>query len=552
MKPIKIGYNELLKKETIKLSYHGDEIPGLQLFNANDIILGNPNSNIAMAFVYTWKDDTAPKLIREYMQKLANYNYITGLWRTTNGAKYVFSNILANPNVNKFVIVVFNQKDNGHLLAEALKKFWQNGVDENGIIKGSNSPNPKFEQAPKEALERIRTQCDLIILSHITENNAGFEIIENISKACIQEPRNAVAISAISTISSFAGINLAGVNKELINKQLVNIDFYSNYYPLFGKTTQTAHLIYDDGARFTESFKFDLSGTARKVHYEQKELITTIGQSIQAETLEDAHEAVAAFIFKNGFTLVDQRNIITLECRTFTVTILDALKKIPDGFSQDYLKRYVNEFLNGIACENANEDDESAVQNKFVYTYHDRIFKKWGNQYEKVVQLLKQHSNTRRAMISLWDPSSDVQNSNAPCLDFIWAVIRNNKLEFHVVYRSHHLATVTKSGKLMKGEGAFVPNLYAIATMQEKMAKELAENENESGTEKKELGKYSEKDEIKIENDEPKPEQNEKKHGTEKKELEKDEKKLRTKLSIERGPLILTDFSGHLYVSDVK
>lgn len=488
-----------------------------------------------MAFVYTWKEDIAPKPIREYMQKLANYNYITGLWRTTNGAKYVFSNILANPNVNKFVIVVFNQKDNGHLLAEALKKFWQNGVDENGIIKGSNSPNPKFEQVPKEALERIRTQCDLIILSHVPENDYGFEIIENLSKACIQEPKNAVTVSSAVAISfnAVAVSSLAEVNKELVNKQLVNIYFYSNYYPLFGKTKQTAHLIYDDGARFTEPFKFDLSGTARKVHYEQKELITTIGQSIQAETLEDAHEAVAAFIFKNGLTLVDQRNIITLECRTFTVTILDALKKIPDGFSQDYLKRYVHEFLNGIGTENATEDGESAVQDTFVYTYHDRIFKKWGNQYEKVVQLLKQHPNTRRAMISLWNPSSDVQNSNAPCLDFIWAVIRNNKLEFHVVYRSHHLATVTKSGKLMKGEGAFVPNLYAIATMQEKMAKELGKS-----------GIYFEKDGINCEKDETKSKKDEKKLG-------EDENNI-TKLNIERGPLILTDFSGHLYVSDVK
>lgn len=483
MKPVKIGYNELLKKDIIKISYHGDEIPGLQLFNTHDVLVGNPNSNIAMAFVYTWKDDIAPKPIRECMQKLANYNYITGLWRTTNGAKYVFSNILANPNVNKFVIVVFNQKDNGHLLAEALKKFWQNGVDENGIIKGSNSPNPKFEQVPKEALERIRIQCDLIIVSQVPDNDNGFEIIENISKACIQEPRNAVAVSSFTGINSLAGIN---------------IEFYSNYnnlqssYLLSNSHTKIAHLIYDDGARFNEPFIFDLSGTARKVHYEQKELITTIGQSIQAETLEDAHESIAAFIFKNGLTLVDQRNIITLECRTFTVTIINPLKKIPDGFSQDYLNRYVHEFLNGVSSESATTDE-------FVYTYHDRIFKKWGNQYEKVVQLLKQHPNTRRAMISLWDPSSDVQNTNAPCLDFIWAVIRNNKLEFHVVYRSHHLATVTKSGKLMKGEGAFVPNLYAIATMQEKMAKELG-----------------------------------------------------TEPCIERGPLILTDLSGHLYVSDVK
>jgi thymidylate synthase len=131
----------------------------------------------------------------------------------------------------------------------------------------------------------------------------------------------------------------------------------------------------------------------------------------------------------------------------------------------------------------------------FAYTYHERIFKKWGNQPEKIVGILKNHPNTRRAMISLWDPAIDIGNSSPPCLDFIWAVIRNNKLEFHVVYRSHHLATVTESGKLMSGEGAFVPNLYALATLQKYIA---------------------------------------------------------DRLGIARGPLALTDFSGHLYVSRVK
>lgn len=452
MRTVKIGKDNILNKDIIKISYHGNEIPGLQLFNVNDVIVGNPNSNIAMAFVYTWKEDTAPAKIRQYMQRVSNYNYLTGLWRTTNGAKYVFSNVLANPNVNKFVVVVFGQRDNGHLLAEALTKFWQNGVDERGIIKGSKAPNPKFEQISIEGLERIRKQCDLIVITNVEESDKGLERVEKVSRVCIQEPGNA------------------------LSPELLGIEFFSSY---------GQRKIYDDGARFEEPLLIDLSGTARKVRYEHKELTTAIGQSIQAENLEDAHEAVAAFIFNNGLTLVDQRNIITLECRSFTVTVMDPLRKIPDGFSEDYIRRYVNEFMNGLG----EQLDE------FVYTYHDRIFKKWGNQFEKVVKSLKEHPNTRRALISLWNPESDVLDTNAPCLDFIWCVVRNNKLEFHVVYRSHHLATVTREGKLMKGEGAFVPNLYAIATMQEKMAFELG---------------------------------------------------------IERGPLVLTDFSGHLYVSDVK
>jgi thymidylate synthase len=160
------------------------------------------------------------------------------------------------------------------------------------------------------------------------------------------------------------------------------------------------------------------------------------------------------------------------------------LEKIPQGFSKEYIEKYVTEFMEG----------KGEKLDEFAYTYHERIFKKWGNQPEKITEALKNNPNTRRALINLWDTESDIGSSSPPCLDFIWFVIRNDELEMHVVYRSHHLATVTKNGKLMEGEGAFVPNLYALATLQDKISKEL---------------------------------------------------------KIKRGPLILTDFSGHLYVSEI-
>ena len=241
---------------------------------------------------------------------------------------------------------------------------------------------------------------------------------------------------------------------------------------------------YDDGARFQEPYTIDLSITAKNISFVEKNLISTVGQSLQANNLDDAIEQIASFVFKNGSALVDERNIITIESRSITITILNPLEKIPEGFSKEYIDKYTDEFMNG----------RGEKLDEFAYTYHDRIFKKWGNQVEKIIEVLKKRPNTRRTMISLWDPKEDLENTNPPCLDFIWVVVRNSKLEFHIVYRSHHIATVTKEGKLMKGEGAFVPNIYALAILQSKMAKEL---------------------------------------------------------NISSGPLVLTDFSGHLYVSDV-
>ncbi|MFH1399081.1 MAG: thymidylate synthase [Candidatus Woesearchaeota archaeon] len=450
-KVIKIGEDPYLKKDINKIIFK--EPPQTQLFTASDVIMGNPSSNIAVAFVYTWKDDEPPQNIKEFMQNLSNYAYLTGLWKTTNGARYVFSNLLANPNVNKLFLLVFGQKDNGHLLVDALENFWKNGTNTAGIIIGSKAQNPKFEQLPREALERIRQQCDLVIVRNIRE----FPEVEKLIRLSVDEPSR--------------GANLADFSQ--------NIEFLS--------LSIKNNLLYDDGARFNNPMLVDLAKSAGDVSFAKKHYSETLGQSIQAKNLDDALHSIAAFVFSHGSHLPDERNIHLVECRSFTITIMDPLEKIPEGFSQQYINDYIDEFMHGLKHK---EDLE--------YTYHDRIFVKWGNQPERVIKMLTRSptaNRSRRMVISLWDPASDLENPCAPCLDFIWVVVRDGKLEFHVVFRSQHLATITENGKLMQGEGAFVPNIFGIATLQEFMARQL---------------------------------------------------------KLERGPLVLTDFSGHLYMSGIK
>jgi len=451
MKALKIGYDSLLKKDIKKIRYESKEMPKVQLFNSADVIVGNASSNVAIGFVYTWRTDFPPEEIRNFFNRISNYAALTGYWRTTNGGRYAFSNILANPNINKLLLLVFNNRDNGHLLADSVEKFWKFGTNKNGLIINCNSPNPKFEQVPMGALDVIRTQCDLIVMNSLTPED--FDRIEKVIKACIQEPRSAIDESELRI--------------KLLSNTMKN-----------GK-------IYDDGCRFDTPYFIDLSTTAQNVKFKQKNLLSTVGQSVQAKNLNDALQQIAAFIYENGSGLVDERGIITIESRSFSVTIINPLEVIPDGFNEQYLKKYVKEFMEGVG-EGLDE---------FAYTYHDRIFKRWGNQVEKIIDVLKKHPNTRRALISLWDPTVDLGHEAPPCLDFIWCTIRNNALEMHVIYRSHHLATITEDGRVMKGEGAFVPNIYALAHLQQHIA---------------------------------------------------------DKLDLKRGPFVLTDFSGHLYVSKIK
>ena len=448
MKVIKIDTDPFLNKDVKKVRFESDDFPKVQLFNSNDVACGNPSSNVAIAFAYTWEDDMPPEEVMDFFQKISVYTSMTGYWRTTNGGKYVFANLLANPNVNKLLVLVFGKRDNGHLLVDSLKNLWENGVNERGIINNCKAPNPKFEQVPNDALERVTQQSDLLIVRDI---NNEFEEIEKLVKSLIQEPKNAIDVADFPKL-------------EFISKLIKN------------------NKLYDDGARFEEPYYLDLIASAKNVRYEEKSLNESIGRSIQCQNLADAFEQVAAFVFQNGSSIIDQRKSINLECRSLTVTIMNPLDKIPEGFSKEYLDKYCDEFMNG----------KGEKLNDFAYTYHDRIFKRWGNQIERAIEKIKEDNSTRRMLISLWSPEEDIYNSSAPCLDFIWIVIRNKTLEMHVVFRSHHLGTITEEGKLMTGEGAFVPNLFALSTLQNYIAE---------------------------------------------------------KLSIKSGPFVLTDFSGHLYVN---
>lgn len=463
MKITTIGKDPLQGKDVRKVFFESEELPKIQLFNSNDVIAGNPGSNLAIGFVYTWKQDRPPAEVSDFFQRIANYAALTGLWRTTNGGRYAISNILANPNINKLVLLVFGQKDNGHLLVDALENLWKHGVDRNGVVRECRAANPKFEQVPLEALERLRKQADLVIVRNIT---GGFDRVEKVVKAMIQEPENAVPLS------DFSGMDISRIS---------NHPSLSDHSPISSHSSQ--EVLYDDGARFDKPFFVNLSSGALNVKFESRDLSPSLGQSIQAQNLGDALSQLASFIYSKGSALIDMRDLDMIECRSVSITIMDPLEAVPGSFSREYIDKYVDEFMNGVKTDT-----------EFAYTYHERIFKRWGNQVEKVIELLKSHPNTRRACISLWDPFLDLGSATPPCLDFIWLCIRDRKLEMHAAYRSHHLATVTDDGRLMPGEGAFVPNLYALGTLQKFIA---------------------------------------------------------DRLDRDRGPLVLTDFSGHVHVAGV-
>lgn len=84
----------------------------------------------------------------------------------------------------------------------------------------------------------------------------------------------------------------------------------------------------------------------------------------------------------------------------------------------------------------------------FAYTYGDRIVNYDStnqhrmvpcNQLEYIVDLLWHEPNTRRAVMSIYDPTIDMNVENIPCLNHIQYQIRDQRLTTTVVYRSHDI-----------------------------------------------------------------------------------------------------------------
>ncbi|MEM4755852.1 MAG: hypothetical protein QW594_01845, partial [Candidatus Woesearchaeota archaeon] len=184
MKTLTIGFYQ--GKPIKKLVYEANELEHIQPYVTKDVFFGNPLSNIALGCIPGHLQGAQKKDYDE-LSYLSNYCAVAGFWSTTNGGKYVFANILANPNINKLVLYC-SKRDNTHFLLDACINFWKYGVGPKGIIPHAKAMNPKFEGISPLELERVRNQVDLVVLRNVT----SLEQVEAVVKACYQEPEHAV------------------------------------------------------------------------------------------------------------------------------------------------------------------------------------------------------------------------------------------------------------------------------------------------------------------------------------------------------------------------
>ncbi len=169
----------------------------------------------------------------------------------------------------------------------------------------------------------------------------------------------------------------------------------------------------------------------------------------------DAWLRILKLIMKFGLVKKSQHDVKQKELINLMVTIEeeytdDLVWKDFYQFSKEDLEKYIPSMITPI--------EHPSVE----YTYGQRLMKFRGiDQIENIVEELKAHSFSRRAVACTWDVVKDIKSDKAPCLDIVQCLVQDNKLYLTAFFRSHDMF------------GAWPMNIYALRKLQKIIAEKI-------------------------------------------------------------------------------
>lgn len=174
---------------------------------------------------------------------------------------------------------------------------------------------------------------------------------------------------------------------------------------------------------------------------------------IRAPTIRSGWEILVKRIMQKGVEINDERGSLTLELLNTMVNIKNPLKlEVPKGYfwSGEKLEMYSDQFI-------------SLDKQGFVYTYGNRLRKHFQDvdQIQEAINRLKNCSESRRAISITWDPPTDTQNDEVPCMMIVDFKIRDGELQTTGLWRSHDIY------------GAWFPNAVGLTHLASYVADEV-------------------------------------------------------------------------------
>lgn len=127
-------------------------------------IRGNDRSPAVVLIILKWDQDKVPPEIERLVRAGAESGAaLSGTLQTENiGLEKVICNIVSNPNIR--YLVMGGPESEGHLVGDAIRALFANGVDEKQRIIGTESPHPFLYNISRGMIERFCEQLTLVDL----------------------------------------------------------------------------------------------------------------------------------------------------------------------------------------------------------------------------------------------------------------------------------------------------------------------------------------------------------------------------------------------------
>ena len=155
---------------------------------------------------------------------------------------------------------------------------------------------------------------------------------------------------------------------------------------------------------------------------------------------EDAWKNILKLIMEQGDEVKDEHDLVIRELLNVIVTVQDpANSKPPEGYSSvEKFRRYEKQFLD---VENHVDGINygKRLREHFGFKLGKNIYSVKVDQVESVLNRLKKCETTRRATLTVFDPSIDQYQDEIPTTIMMDFKIRKNRLYTTAVWRSHDI-----------------------------------------------------------------------------------------------------------------
>jgi len=392
------------------------------------------DANVAVTFLWTMRDAVLPNLEKENLAIATNFY-------TPAGLQGMVRNIFGNPFI-RYIIMMgeeYSSKAEGDKISEltsanAIRAFFERGVNENRKIDGFESAVYFDKNIPLKLIKKIRQNVELIDLNKIMPNASLNEKIQEANRLIrtlerkehfLDKPQTFDYESVEEAFPYEGGpIVVHGTNiPDAWMKMIHNIYRYGR------KNLMNAN---------TDRWVKEINNMTVVIHDPQnKDLsINPFLVPLSIEKIEAYKKEILSSILPEGKAYTYGN-----ELRAYYYPSAKEIKELVN--SQEY-KDF--EFGQGNWLDkNVNYIGESCEI----------------NQVEDIIDVLKRDPYSKACVAITWHPSKELmkKHKSSPCLVFLQALIQDEKLNLTVFFRSHDMTQ------------GWPENAYGCAAIQEEIAK---------------------------------------------------------------------------------